>query len=61
MPEEQRSAAVRPSAVMSRPPGEPLRGAPFTGQKVEGLAAVRRMHVAVPPDVLAGLPAAGLS
>lgn len=51
------AAAVRPSVVMSRLPGEPLRGAPLTEQKVKALAvAVRRLHAAVPPDVLDALP-----
>ncbi|WP_106400840.1 phosphotransferase family protein [Actinocorallia populi] len=50
-------AAEQPTVVMSRLPGEPLRGAPLTEQKVKALAAaVRRLHGAVPPDVLAGLP-----
>ena len=46
-------AAGEPTVVMSRLTGAPLRGLLLSDDQVEALvAAVTRMHEAVPPDVL---------
>ncbi|MER7505122.1 phosphotransferase [Nonomuraea pusilla] len=48
-----------PVIVMSRLPGEPLRGARLTSAQVAALAdAVTSMHAAVPPARVAELPEA---
>ncbi|WUH88688.1 phosphotransferase [Streptomyces sp. NBC_00433] len=50
-------AAAEPTVVMSRLAGEPLRGLLLDDDQVEALAAaVKRVHEAVPSDVLAGVP-----
>jgi hypothetical protein len=50
-------ASVEPTVVMSKLAGAPLRGLPLSDDQVEALAAaVIRLHDAVPPDVLAGVP-----
>jgi hypothetical protein len=50
-------AAARPTVVMSRLPGEPLRGGSLSEQRIKSLAAaVAELHAAVPPEVLADVP-----
>ncbi|MFF2926332.1 phosphotransferase family protein [Streptomyces celluloflavus] len=49
--------ADEPTVVMSRLPGEPLRGQALGDRQTEALAAaVTRLHSAVPPEVLTGVP-----
>lgn len=46
-----------PFVVMSRVPGEPMRGVPLDGERIEALAAaVNALYRAVPPQELAELP-----
>ncbi len=50
-------ASAEPTVVMSRLTGVPLRGVLLSDDQVEALAAaVGKVHAAVPPDVLAGVP-----
>jgi Ser/Thr protein kinase RdoA (MazF antagonist) len=50
-------AAARPTVVMSRLAGEPLRGGSLSEQRIKSLAAaVEELHAAVPPEVLVGVP-----
>ncbi|MBW8483784.1 aminoglycoside phosphotransferase family protein [Actinomadura parmotrematis] len=56
-PLELDAGAARPLIVMSRLPGVPLRGRPLDARQVAALAtAVRQVHAAVPPNVLADVP-----
>ncbi|MFG1805517.1 phosphotransferase family protein [Streptomyces sp. NPDC049040] len=56
-PREADLDAAEPTVVMSRLAGVPLRGMPLGDAHVEALAAaVTRLHDALPPDVLAGIP-----
>ncbi|MFJ4919468.1 phosphotransferase family protein [Streptomyces sp. NPDC088725] len=49
--------AARPTVVMSRLPGTPLRGAPMTERQTRALArTVTALHAAVPPEVATTLP-----
>nr|WP_093896754.1 phosphotransferase [Streptomyces sp. Ncost-T10-10d] len=51
-------AAKEPVVVMSRLPGEPLRGEPLSDQQLKALAAAAsELYAAVPADVLAEVPA----
>ncbi len=46
-----------PFVVMSRVPGEPMRGRPLDGKRIEALAAaVNALYRAVPPQALAEVP-----
>ncbi|MFC8829852.1 phosphotransferase family protein [Streptomyces sp. NPDC057137] len=50
-------AAAEPVVVMSRLPGEQLRGTSLTGQQLKPLAAaLSELYAAVPADVLAEIP-----
>ncbi|MCO5997891.1 aminoglycoside phosphotransferase family protein [Actinoallomurus sp. WRP9H-5] len=50
-------AAARPTVMMSRLAGEPLRGDSLSEQRIKSLAAaVRELHAALPPEVLADVP-----
>jgi Ser/Thr protein kinase RdoA (MazF antagonist) len=49
--------APRPTVVMSRLPGGPLRSGSLSEQRIKCLAAaVEELYAAVPPEVLAGVP-----
>ncbi|MEV0264723.1 aminoglycoside phosphotransferase family protein [Streptomyces sp. NPDC050617] len=49
--------ADEPVVVMSRLPGEPMRGEPLVGRQLGAMAvAVNELYAAVPADVLAGVP-----
>lgn len=53
VPCEADLTAETPVVVMSRLPGEPLRGRALDAQQIEALVtAVNRLHAAVPPEVL---------
>lgn len=57
-PREADLAAGEPTVVMSRLAGEPLRGVRLGEDQVAALAAtVRSLHLALPPEVVAALPA----
>ncbi|MEV7403675.1 aminoglycoside phosphotransferase family protein [Streptomyces sp. NPDC091267] len=50
-------AAAEPTVLMSRLPGQPLRGRPLGDQELKALAAaVSEMYAAVPGDVLSEVP-----
>lgn len=54
VPREADLTAAEPVVVMSRLPGEPLRGHALDGEVINALAAaVKTLHSALPPDVLA--------
>ncbi|MCO5971621.1 aminoglycoside phosphotransferase family protein [Actinoallomurus sp. WRP6H-15] len=56
-PVELDVAAARPTVMMSRLPGEPLRGDSLSEQRIRSLAAaVRELHAALPPEILADVP-----
>jgi aminoglycoside phosphotransferase (APT) family kinase protein len=57
VPQSVDLAAEEPVVVMSRLPGEPLRGESLSDQQLKALAAaVNEVHAAVPADVLAEVP-----
>lgn len=56
-PVELDVAAARPTVVMSRLPGEPMRGGSLSEQRIKSLAAaLEELHAAVPLEVLADVP-----
>ncbi|MFD8544462.1 phosphotransferase family protein [Streptomyces sp. NPDC059649] len=56
-PQSADLAAEEPVVVMSRLPGEPLRGEPLGHQQLKALAtAASELYAAVPADVLATVP-----
>lgn len=57
VPQSADLAADEPVVVMSRLPGEPLRGAVLSDQQLKALAAAAsELYAAVPADVLAEIP-----
>ncbi|MEU5014131.1 aminoglycoside phosphotransferase family protein [Streptomyces sp. NPDC021749] len=58
VPQSADFAVEEPVVVMSRVPGEPLRGEPLGDQQLKALAAaVNELYAAVPADVLTEVPA----
>ncbi|SCK19092.1 hypothetical protein H181DRAFT_01352 [Streptomyces sp. WMMB 714] len=56
-PLQARLVPSAPVVVMSRLPGEPLRGKPLDERRLTALAdAVRALHSAVPPEALSRVP-----
>jgi aminoglycoside phosphotransferase (APT) family kinase protein len=57
VPQSADLAAEEPVVVMSRLPGEPLRGKSLSDRQLKALAAAaNELHAAVPADVLAEVP-----